>query len=224
MRNEPSPNRTCKDCGTDFYDPKSRLKFCDDCDSKAGANNGNWKNAKENTQCEHCGGTFEYYPSNKDGVYCPDCVSEADGLLPEETNEMIERIVTNCRYCQAEIRVLPSRAEKQKRGFFCDLSCYGAWLSENIVGERHHQWEGGQIPYGELWWEIRRQALNRDDYTCQHCLKTADELGKNPDVHHIRPVREFADPERAHSMSNVISLCRSCHQKVEAGNISCPTL
>lgn len=41
------PNRTCKGCGEAFYDPKSRLQYCDSCNPNAGKNNGNWSGAKE---------------------------------------------------------------------------------------------------------------------------------------------------------------------------------
>ena len=34
-------NRTCNDCGTDFYDPESRSNYCDDCDPNAGENDEN---------------------------------------------------------------------------------------------------------------------------------------------------------------------------------------
>lgn len=63
------PNRTCSGCGATFYDPKSRLEYCDDCDPNAGSNNGNWDGGLETDTCAECGSDFEYYPSDKDGVY-----------------------------------------------------------------------------------------------------------------------------------------------------------
>lgn len=32
---EKSSNWNCKGCGTEFYDPKSRLKYCEDCKPNA---------------------------------------------------------------------------------------------------------------------------------------------------------------------------------------------
>ncbi len=88
----------------EFYDPKSRLNYCDDCDPNAGKNNGNWKGAKEIGTCQFCGAEFPYYPSNKVGKYCADCVESADGLLPE--NPATEnRIATPCSYCETTIEV-----------------------------------------------------------------------------------------------------------------------
>lgn len=138
----PRPNRECKGCGSKFYDSKSRRSFCDDCNPNAGENNGNWKDAKETTDCRTCGSAFEYYPSDKQGIYCPDCVESAAGLLPENPVEKHPREDVECSNCGAELQVLPSRVSAQKRGVFCDPQCYGDWLSDNIVGEDHHQWKG----------------------------------------------------------------------------------
>lgn len=214
----PLPNRTCKGCGSQFYDPKSRLKFCDDCNPNGGANNGNWKDAKAASTCQICGSVFLYYPSDKDGVYCSECVESAEGLLPENPATR-DRISTACLHCDSEIEACPSRVNSRKRGLFCDLDCYGSWLSENIVGEDHHQWEGGTLDYGRKWWRVRREALERDGYTCQNCGKSPTELERNPDVHHIKRVRDFDRPQNAHTLENVITLCRSCHRNVEAGNV-----
>jgi len=223
VHGEKLPNRTCKGCESDFYDPKSRLKYCDDCNPNAGENNGNWQGAKQTAECKLCESEFSYYPSDKDGVYCPDCVESADGLLPKNPATR-KRISTECIHCDSEIEVYPFQVELRKRGFFCDLDCYGSWLSENVVGENHHQWEGGALNYGQKWWQIRRKALERDNYTCQNCGKTADDLERNPDVHHVERVRSFDRLQQAHTLENVITLCRSCHRNVEAGNIKVSAL
>lgn len=223
VHDEALPNRTCESCGTEFYDPQSRRKNCSDCYSETGNRNGNWKGARAIAACRLCGGEFEYYPSNKDGVYCTACVENGEGLLPENPSEKTERITIPCRNCGAGVSRLPSGSNTQSYGVFCDSDCYGSWLSSNIVGEDHHQWEGGEISYGQGWWRIRRRALRRDDYTCQRCGDTKADIGQNPDVHHLVPVREFDSPEAAHSLSNVVTLCRPCHQLVESGAVPTPS-
>ncbi|MFP8955642.1 HNH endonuclease [Natrialbaceae archaeon A-CW3] len=219
VHGEPLPNRTCSGCGLEFYDPKSRRRYCDDCNPNVGPNNGNWRDATETASCRRCGTAFEYYPSNKDGVYCSSCVEAADGLLPDNPSSPGERVSVDCGWCDNTLSVYPSRVETNDRGVFCDHACYGRWLSTTIVGEEHHQWAGGSISYGRSWWAIRRQALDRDNYQCQACGRTRDDLERNPDVHHITPVRQFDDPAEAHTLENVVSLCRSCHRLAEEGTL-----
>lgn len=223
IHGEPLPNRTCKDCEVTFYDPKSRRSYCDDCNPNAGPNNGNWTAAKENTQCNYCGDTFEFYPSNKDGHYCGSCVTAANGLLPENASEPGPRLTVSCEYCDANLERRPKQVAENEHGAFCDQNCFGEWLSTNVVGPDHHQWQGGPNSYSGRWWLVRRQALQRDNHRCQQCGVPAESLGKNPDVHHIVPVREYDDQQAAHRLSNVVTLCRSCHRNVESGNIPVPS-
>jgi len=216
VHDQPLPNRACKGCGTEFYDPKARLTYCEDCDPNAGSHNGNWSGASETSTCKRCESTFEYYPSNKDGVYCSDCVERADEFLgtPSYETREIERIERNCKQCGSEMTVLASTA-KQGYGKFCDRDCLSTWLSE--------QWGGpGERVYNGRWREIRRQALERDDHECQHCGKSKVDIGHEPDGHHIIPVRKYEDPQNAHRLNNVICLCRSCHRLAEIGQIPTP--
>jgi len=205
------PNRTCVDCGTDFYDPKSRLSYCDDCDPNAGENNGNWSDASERTDCERCGDEFEYYPSDKKGVYCPDCVSEADEFLGDHYAEVhdIERVERECEYCGEEFSVLPC-VLRDGGVRFCSWDC----LSEAL-----HDGRSDSGPYTGDWYRVRRQALDRDGHTCQHCGKGREEIGREPDVHHVTPIRTYDDPQDAHSLDNVVALCRCCHLRAESGEI-----
>lgn len=219
VHGRPLPNRVCAHCGESFYDPTSKRTYCDDCYSEEGELNGNFSDAKESTECEYCGTTFQYYPSSNEGVYCTDCVKGADGLLPGEPSRD-SLIATSCLNCGTSLERYPSEVSEDAYGSFCDLDCYGDWLADNVVGDSHHQWEGGTLAYGDGWWQIRRAALERDEYQCQRCGATPDALGQNPDVHHRRPVREFDDPRAAHTLDNVVTLCRSCHRLVEEGSVT----
>ncbi|MFC7166419.1 HNH endonuclease [Halospeciosus flavus] len=220
VHGDPLPNRTCEKFDVEFYDPKSRRVYCDDCYSAKGEMNGNWRGAKRTATCQTCGDDFEYYPSDKEGVYCSACVESAEGLLPENYSERVDRERVPCEHCGAELERLLSDVREEGYGQFCDADCYGAWLSENVVGEDHHQWEGGTLDYGKKWWRVRRRALERDEYTCQHCGETEEQLDRNPDVHHLRRVRDFDDPQDAHTLENVVTLCRPCHRYVESGAVT----
>lgn len=58
------------------------------------------------------------------------------------------------------------------------------------------------------WKTIRRQALERDDFLCQHCLKK-DILKQAKIVDHIIPINKKA--ELRLKLSNLQSLCTSCN-------------
>ncbi|MDY6817285.1 MAG: HNH endonuclease signature motif containing protein [Halobacteriales archaeon] len=208
VHDEPLPNRVCSGCATEFYDPKARRKYCDDCNPNAGEHNGNWQDARETTTCRRCGASFEYYPSDKDGIYCPDCVAESDEFLGTPYAETIDvaRRETTCNQCGVSMTVLESEWHRG-HGRFCSRECHNEWMR---IEDRP-----GPSGYCKPWWSIKRQALDRDQHRCQSCGITAGELNQEPDVHHIVPVREFEDPTEAHTLDNVICLCRSCHRRIE---------
>lgn len=62
--------------------------------------------------------------------------------------------------------------------------------------------------YGDDWEKIRYLVYLRDKFTCQNC----DIKGISLDVHHKVPFLISFD----NSLSNLISLCRSCHVKEES--------
>jgi transposase len=87
-------------------------------------------------------------------------------------------------------------------------------------GELNHQWKGGVSQhYGATWPDKRREARERDNHECQRCGMSAEihreSHNETLQVHHIRPFREFDDPEDAHQLENPITLCRECHCKWE---------
>ena len=217
----PLANRTCSGCDRSFYDPDAKREHCDSCDPNAGEHNGNWRGGQERTDCENCGDSFRFYPSEKPGRYCPTCVEEADEFLGTQYATDAEWTTQPCRHCDDEFDILRSDVERG-RGAFCSRDCYGAWLSAHRTGSDHHQWEGGSLTYGGRWWAVRRQALERDDHACRVCGRSHDEIGREPDVHHVVRVRDFDDPNDAHSLDNVVCLCRSCHRHVEADDIAAP--
>jgi len=57
------------------------------------------------------------------------------------------------------------------------------------------------------WGGLRRQALERDRYTCQKCGRRYPDV--KVEVHHIMP-RKFGGRD---SLDNLITLCRDCHRK-----------
>lgn len=205
VHGEALPNRVCKGCGSEFYDSKAQRTFCDGCNPNAGEHNGNWKGGKEIATCRLCGDEFSFYPSEKKGVYCPECVAASDEFLGNPYFEVVDikRVRRNCEHCGEEMTVLQTDLDRG-HGRFCSHECLCLWMSKD-----------GAATYNRGWFRMKRLALERDNHACQNCGRTREELGQEPDVHHIKPVRMFDEPEDAHTLDNVICLCRRCHTRIE---------
>jgi len=106
---------------------------------------------------------------------------------------------------------------------FCSPKCRVKWMETRMSGESHPQWKGGHAKYyGENWQKQRNKALKRDNHTCRACGASKEELQKSPDVHHLKRImwykNQYDSPEwweRANELENLITLCRSCHQRWE---------
>ncbi|MBN1286993.1 MAG: DEAD/DEAH box helicase [Anaerolineae bacterium] len=76
--------------------------------------------------------------------------------------------------------------------------------------------------YGPDWPAQRDTARRRDEYRCRRCGIGEDEAGREHDVHHIQPFRDFGyvrgrneNYRQANRLDNLMTLCRSCHRAVE---------
>ncbi len=64
--------------------------------------------------------------------------------------------------------------------------------------------------YGKgSWKRARMQALNRDHWLCQECLRQG-RVRTAKEVHHLKPLELY--PELGLELSNLESLCRECHE------------
>jgi|TARA_B100000809_G_C15101062_1_gene516939 DEAD/DEAH box helicase domain-containing protein len=61
-----------------------------------------------------------------------------------------------------------------------------------------------------------RRARERDQFRCQSCGVTEEQLGGRLHVHHRIPFRRFRSNVEANKLEHLISVCPSCHQKEEA--------
>ncbi len=75
--------------------------------------------------------------------------------------------------------------------------------------------------YGPDWDRLRAEIRARDGYRCRKC-GAAEPPGRQHDVHHLRPFREFGyrrgvnrNDQIANAPDNLITLCRACHHRVE---------
>lgn len=103
-----------------------------------------------------------------------------------------------------------NRGRKRRSGMiFCSLSCCNAYRK----GASNPSWRGGHPEYyGPDWRKVRREVRERDGHMCLRCGAATQ---KWPDVHHIVPVSSFENPNDAHFLDNVVSLCHPCHMFVE---------
>lgn len=66
------------------------------------------------------------------------------------------------------------------------------------------------------WKKKSKYIRKRDKYICQWCKR----YGKNVSavvVHHIKEADEY--PELAYTNSNLVSLCKSCHNKAHPDKV-----
>ena len=91
------------------------------------------------------------------------------------------------------------------------------WISlhESLVDQLREDglWKSDKNVYGSQWLSIRDLAHARDQFTCQICGRV--EIGTAHHVHHKIPFRQFSEPTLANQLSNLITLCSSCHQRAE---------
>ena len=93
----------------------------------------------------------------------------------------------------------------------------------------HHKLAHGESIASEItesdWKRQREKALERDDREFQLCGVKQNELSEQLCIHHIQPFSEFGlqNHKKANQLKNLISLCRSCHSKVEWSDIDSPT-
>jgi len=222
---EPTLNTICDWCSERFYKrPCNKEKFehhfCSkECHGKWLSENNtgekHWQYNRIEVKCENCDDTKIVPPSyveNSENTYCDSkCQAEYEGRSGHDNGRWKPKIRINCEQCDVGFDVHKSRYER-KGNNFCSISCRADWMSENIVGENHHQYKGGTLYYGETWNRKRKKVQERDENVCQLCQKQPEQ---KPDVHHIKPVREFENPNEAHTMENMVQLCRSCHRKME---------
>ena len=120
-----------------------------------------------------------------------------------------------CVQCSKKFSQPRWYVEKGIRSQFCSESCRTHWEVASPDEPFELVLEGRPGYRGGNWKTQARLARERDDFCCQLCGVTEETLGRQMDVHHKVPFRLFDSPIEANQLSNLISLCPSCHKKTE---------
>ena len=227
----------CAECGEDVHVPPSQVKevdgyeqknyFCGkECESSfksrewVGENHPSWDGGKVRTYCEECGSQYMVIQSEEDSSkYCSrDCVYKA---------QSVEKEGYDCVNCETTVKRYPYNVKCDN--VVCSDECLKEHFSDNRRGEGNPQWQGGRFEYyGPNWPEQREKTLERDNHSCQECDMTRDKHYQNYDedlhVHHKVPRRQIINKEEptieqselANSLDNLVTVCKSCHRKLEA--------
>lgn len=144
---------------------------------------------------------------------------EDAGLQPNRK----QPIEVDCACCGESISRYQYHVDRSD-DLFCSEECFYSWLRDGNApsGENHHQYKANtNTPnYGPSWPPQRRRAKQRDGHKCQSCGISSKEhnekYGSDLHVHHIKPWHEFDDHKERNRLSNLITLCVSCHGKWES--------
>jgi 5-methylcytosine-specific restriction endonuclease McrA len=207
-RSKPSRVTTvrCVNCGKQFSKKIKDLKelnFCSrDCFFQYNHNNHSTvienavKKEKVKITCKYCGREFMVYPSRHKKQFCNRICHALSKVIPAV------HIEKQCTYCGKRYKTTIHQLLKRDSKY-CSKHCMN-------MGSR----KGNRGAYSFYWRKIAAQIRKRDNNTCQLCSKHS--TGRNLDVHHKRPARLFGDDyEAANRSENLITLCKSCHKKVE---------
>lgn len=218
--------RICKQCGSSFQVRKnSHKQYC-----SVGCRGASVKSPEKNITkcCKLCGKEFQSW-AYRNQIYCSlKCKNIVSARQPKPAKRAKRKIANLiCEWCRKPYIVHQSQNTGERKSRFCSVECRGKSFSATHRGINHPNWRGGgKYPSrGRNWSAQRRKALERDNHSCQVCgLKLNKNNRRIIDVHHIKPYRQFnGDYIAANNLLNLITLCRSCHKRVEHAKIPCPT-
>jgi len=199
---------TCEECGDEFARINQHYAMSD-C--------GGDHSSKKEYKCSNCGDVFEDYPTRRE------INSRKNFFCSVECKDSFEREgeTVECSWCGSECYRPPAQlnamGDYEINNHFCDKECERNYKRTNWVRAGHPSWQGGKSGINAVrhmlsdvsWQETAREARELDKHTCQMCGEFGEE--RSLDVHHLIPVATGGTNERW----NLITLCMSCHRKVE---------
>lgn len=226
---------TCTECGKDFMvksylvkKPTKYGRFCSmNCRSKFFSRiNPMCQRKRVTTYCSYCNAILKLEPYRiLERNFCSNSCRGKFGLqLRWKNGAGIKSIV--CSFCGKE-KTIPeeeynARQKRKQEHYFCDRKCFSGWKAAKWVGEKNPSWKGGWTPHGNGWKAACEIVRFEQNYKCAVCGVSEDSIGKNLDVHHIKPARLFKTKREAAIRGNLVGLCHKCHMAQEYGK-SFPT-
>lgn len=180
--------KDCPTCGSSFLSyPSQNRTFCsNECRGKSLQN-------KAQCICPECKITFPAKPSrvkNSEAIYCSRaCYDKA------------HNVIRRCPICRNEFSVIAA-----SKRIYCSNECAGFDRRVSLGGTKDTSYRGPN------WQKQRRKVLDRDNHCCQLCQ---NENGLPVAVHHKISYHNFSSYKQANVISNLISLCSSCHVREE---------
>ncbi len=130
-----------------------------------------------------------------------------------------ETVKVTCAVCSKILKVPKWYAERGVKLYFCSPKCSEEWRRKAYPSDEELIKLDGRPEFKGANWPLQSQkARERDSFTCQECGVTESNLGRQLDVHHIISFRFFKSSLEANQLNNLITLCHSCHMKLEAKN------
>lgn len=207
---------TCDQCGQEIRGRKSSKTEGRNYCSKECFYNHRSQLQDNNVQveCEFCNTQYRV-PPHKEKV-TKFCSRECKGKNLAKVENPKEHVELECESCGDGFQIPPSHNEQR---VYCSNGCRYEAFQDRFSGQSNPRWKGGVADYGDNWREQRKAALDRDNYRCTRCdmtnTKHREKYNQSLHVHHIEPVRLFENHEKANKLSNLITLCQLCHNRLE---------
>lgn len=178
--------------------------------------------------CEYCGDEFTSEHRNGRGTRFCSHDHYAEWVKKEQEKKdhpRWSREKVECIICEDKFLLPPHEIDDRN---ICSEPCRLEWMSvyfsSEHVGSGNPQWNGGtsvgRTDYGCTWRNRRKEVKERDGNMCVICSisnsEHITEYGFGLDVHHIKPISTFDNPDDAHTDDNIVTLCREHHHRLES--------
>lgn len=217
----------CFHCGKDVFGSFARDRSGNSCDNKFCSRecydlSRTLERSKRSRVCDHCGEI--YIPKSKAANYR---FCSAGCRLLGLKNPPIHCKVCGAYFSAIHLSLATGKFISSKNRKTCSKECLKTFyrndvsrklkISAAFTGSKHPNWLGGRAdqPHRNAWDRLADSIRERDGHKCSKCGKTESANRRRLDVHHIVPRRECLSPEIANHPDNLISLCDTCHLKVE---------